>query len=68
MLLVFNEIIELNCFGFENNTKKNISKRAILERMSRMSSNDTSEDNNYVDVLNDNNYCIQFNDEHRTEN
>ena len=65
MLLVFNEIIELNCFGFENNTKKNISQRAILERMS---SNGTSEDSNYIDVSNDNNYYIQFNDEHKTEN
>ena len=65
MLLVFNEIIELNFFGFENNTKKNISQRAIFERMN---SNDTCEDNNYIDVLNDNNYCIQFNDEHKVEN
>ena len=61
MLLVFNEIIEFNCFGFENNTKKNISQRAVLESIN---SNDINEDNNYID-LNDNNYYIQFNDEHK---
>ena len=31
MLLIFNEIIEINCFGFEKNTKKNIAKRARME-------------------------------------
>ena len=31
MSLIFNEIIEINCFGFEKNTKKNIEKRARME-------------------------------------
>ena len=31
MLLIFNEIIEINCFGLEKNTKKNIIKRARTE-------------------------------------
>ena len=31
MSLIFNEIIEINCFGFEKNTKKNIAKRARME-------------------------------------
>ena len=31
MLLIFNEIIEINCFGLEKNTKKNIMKRARTE-------------------------------------
>ena len=31
MSLIFNEIIEINCFGFEKNTKKNIMKRSRME-------------------------------------
>ena len=31
MSLIFNEIIEINCFGLEKNTKKNIMKRARTE-------------------------------------
>lgn len=31
MTLVFNEVIELNCFGLEENTKKNISIRVKIE-------------------------------------
>lgn len=31
MTLIFNEIIEVNCFGLNKNTKKNIGKRAIEE-------------------------------------
>ena len=31
MSLIFNEIIEINCFGFEKNTKKNIAKSARME-------------------------------------
>ena len=30
MLLVFNSIIELNCFGLSNNTKRNIMQRGLL--------------------------------------
>ena len=32
--LVFNEIIEIICFGLDKNTKKNITIRAELERLS----------------------------------
>ena len=31
LILIFNEIIEINCCGMQNNTKKNISKRASFE-------------------------------------
>ena len=31
MSLIFNEIIEINCFGLEKNTKKNIMKRARID-------------------------------------
>ena len=31
MTLVFLEIIELNCFGLQNNTKRNINNRAKLD-------------------------------------
>ena len=31
ILLIFNEIIEINCCGLQKNTKKNIIKRAEIE-------------------------------------
>ena len=31
--LVFNEILEINCFGLQENTKKNIANRATIERI-----------------------------------
>ena len=62
MLLVFNEIIELNCFGFQNNTKKNISKRAKLET----SNKSQKVEDNYVDIDNSN-YYTQFEDGQSTE-
>ena len=31
MSLIFNEIIEINCFGLAKNTKKNIMKRARMD-------------------------------------
>lgn len=57
MLLVFNEIIEINCFGFQKNTKKNISHRADLDLLNNTQNND---DDNYDEVENDN-YIINFN-------
>ena len=37
ILLIFNEIIEINCCGLQKNTKKNIIKRAQIElEMSKM--------------------------------
>ena len=44
MLLVFNEIIEINCFGFQNNTRNNISKRAQLDSLNINENNENNED------------------------
>ena len=35
MILVFNEIIELKCFGLNKNTKKGISKRADMDNINK---------------------------------
>ena len=44
--LIFNEIIEINCFGFSDNTKRNITNRAKSEDaiMNKMDSLDESYD------------------------
>ena len=39
MSLIFNEIIEINCFGFEKNTKKNIMKRSRMESVDLLINN-----------------------------
>ena len=44
MLLVFNEIIEINCFGFQKNTRKNISNRAQLDSLNINENNENNED------------------------
>jgi hypothetical protein len=63
MILVFNEIIELNCYGFQKNTKKNITIRAELETLNRT---ENKEDNNCE--LADANYFTEFEDGQRFEN
>ena len=55
MILVFNEIIEINCFGFQKNTKNNISKRAELDEVEQNEINE----NNYVDICNSD-YFVQI--------
>ena len=40
MHLIFNELIEMNCFGFQNNTRRNITQRAI-DDASKKNRNDT---------------------------
>ena len=55
MLLVFNEIIEINCFGFQKNTRKSISERAELDLLNN---NENSEDNEDI-VVNDA-YIVDF--------
>ena len=47
MLLVFNEIIEINIFGFQKNTRKRISERAELDLLNI---NENCEDNEYIAV------------------
>ncbi len=54
LFLIFNEIIEINCFGLQKNTKKNIEKRAIEEEKANNEINDDDDkDDNKSD--NDNN-------------
>ena len=45
--LIFNEILELRCFGLEKNTKKNITTRAAVDRLSVgiVDDSDESDDN-----------------------
>jgi len=43
LFLIFNEIIEINCFGLQKNTKKNIEKRAIEEEKANNEINDDDE-------------------------
>ena len=53
MLLVFNEIIEINCFGFQKNTRKNISKRAELDSLN-------INENNEYNAVEDDNYFVRL--------
>ena len=55
MLLVFNEIIEINCLGFLKNTKKSISERAELDSLNINENNECNEDS-----LENENYFIDF--------
>ena len=53
--LVFNEIIEINCFGLSKNTKRNIMNRALRE--------DYYSSNEEIDVGNENDDEINKKDE-----
>ena len=44
LLLIFNEIIELKCCGFNKNLKKNIEKRKMIEMNNYARKNDNSEE------------------------
>ena len=63
MILVFNEIIEINCFGFQKNTRKNISERAELDLLNN---NENSEDNEII-LVNDF-YIVDFKKEKTNAN
>ena len=60
--LVFNEILEVNCFGLQKNTKKNISIRARIDSLSvgiidfnkNDDDSDDSDNNNEEDEKNNN--------------
>ena len=54
MTLLFNEIIELNCFGIQKNTKRNISQRADLDIKMMEEKNDgrLSEGGYWIDLEN----------------
>ena len=50
LLLVFNEIIEINCCGLQINTKNNIIKRAIIDSyVEREIENSSSDSNSSID-------------------
>ena len=55
MTLIFNEIIILNCYGLEKNTRKFISERAEVDKAYKNIDNDKiNEDNNEDEDLNKN--------------
>ena len=61
MTLVFNEIIELNCFGLEKNTKKNINIRVAIEE-DKLKDEEKSEDRVSID-----NYLVNLDDKNELE-
>ena len=63
MILVFTEIIELNCFGSSYMTKKNIELRAKLESFSEREEN-TNEDSTKVGLQG---YIVELNDVNKDE-
>ena len=63
MILVFTEIIELNCFGLSYMTKKNIELRAKLESFSEREEN-TNEDSTKVGLQG---YIVELNDVNKDE-
>ena len=70
MVLIFIEIIELNFFGLQNNTKKYIIKRAELENFTKINDNgkfDEDNDNN-EDGDTDIDFIESLNSEENTEN
>ena len=49
VLLIFNEVIELNCFKLERNTTRNIQKRAIREYEQEMNNKNEDESSSSSD-------------------
>ena len=55
LLLIFNEIIEINCFGLSKYTKKNIISRAEIEEKenkNQLLNDDDSNDNEHIQLIN----------------
>ena len=72
LFLVFNEIIEINCFGLQKNTKRNIKKRAIMENEDNDEINDDyNKGDNKIDNKDDNedneDYNVNANTDSLTE-
>ena len=65
-VLIFNEIIEFNCFGLQKNTKKNIALRAKIDRLSVGFIDYENEDD--IDNNNDLEECEKINDSHQADN
>ena len=49
LVLVFNEILEVNCFGLQKNTKKNISIRAGMDLSVGLNNSNNEDDNDDSD-------------------
>ena len=64
--LIFNEIIEFNCFGLQKNTKKNIALRAKIDRLSVGFIDYENEDD--IDNNNDLEEFEKINDSHQADN
>ena len=65
-VLIFNEIIEFNCFELEKNTKKNITLRAKIDRLSVGFIDYENEDD--IDNNNDLEEFEKINESHQTDN
>ena len=59
-ILVFNEIIELNCFGLSNKTKKNMEKKADLEALIEEKNNNERTSNCSGDKIDIDNYHVEL--------
>ena len=67
-VLIFNEIIEFNCFGLQKNTKKNIALRAKIDRLSVGFIDYENENEDDIDNNNDLEECEKINDSHQADN
>ena len=67
MILLFNENIELNCFGLEQFTKRNIIKRANKDYMKNSENCNGSNNNNNIESIIDNSEKEKTNNENVIE-
>ena len=65
VLLVFNEVIELNCFKLQKNTIKNIQKRAINETIQEM---DNKSEDAFSSSIGSRSFDLGINDRDLNEN
>ena len=56
MILIFNENLEINCLGLEENTKRNISKRAITSNIECPNDEDNPKEDNKEEIVELDNY------------
>ena len=56
MILIFNENLEINCLGLEENTKRNISKRAITSNIDCPNDEDNPKEDNKEEIVELDNY------------
>lgn len=68
VLLIFNEIIELNCCEFQKNTKKNITQRAEIEVEMTIQEFDEQNQNDVDSIYESRNDSIECNKNNKEEN